>query len=216
MQGVASIQRRVSGSDLGRGFRSLYESVFPEWEREPYGRVAERLASGRYHVHLAHCDHALCGFALWDDVPTPRYAVLTFLAVAPQRRGRGIGRQLLDGVVADHRARAPSSPLFVECEAQALAFYAAAGFRALRLDYLVPHYGDDDAEQAMRLLVHDTAGSERMDGHLLREVIRHQFTNGYAVGRSDPRLRRQLQRIPDTVEVDEVDNVRIQPAHRGR
>ncbi len=184
-------------------FATLYQHAFPFWEREPLPRIAMRVGSGRYRLTVLRCaDEPVVGFHLLDQVAVLDYVVLTFLAVHQTARGRGVGRRLLrDAVCAFHAGPGPEW-LFVEAEAELVPFYLGQGFRQLALDYRVPHYGSLTATQPMKLLtLHRSKQLGSIAGGLIRQVIEHLFSDGYQVCPDDPRLARQLQRVPDLVGV---------------
>ncbi|MCO6440184.1 MAG: GNAT family N-acetyltransferase [Nitrococcus mobilis] len=184
-------------------FATLYQHAFPFWEREPLPRIAARIDSGRYRLTvLRFADEPVAGFHLLDRVAVLDYAVLTFLAVHQALRGRGLGRRLLRDALCGFHAEPDAAWLFVEAEAERVPFYLGQGFRQLALDYRVPHFGSLTATQPMMLLTlhrSDRVGS--IAGELIRRVIEHLFSDGYQVRPDDPRLVRQLQRVPDLVGV---------------
>lgn len=181
----------------------LYQDTFPAAEREPQAQLALRLEAGRYRLVLARAGGAArrdapagLGFSLLDRVPEHDYAVLTYLAVARDQRGRGIGGALAGEVVDSFRRRRRESWLLVEAREPGLvALYRARGFTPLALDYRVPAF-DGPGEHAMTLLLHGLAEAPELSGEVLARMIRHMFVAGYGVQEQDPRLRAQLQRIP--------------------
>lgn len=184
-------------------FAKLYWDVFPSWEREPLPRIAMRVAAGRYRLTvLRFAGEPVAGFHLLDQVVALDYAVLTFLALHRMFRGRGLGHWLLQDAVSRFRALPGPAWLFVEAEAGPARFYQRYDFRRLVLDYRVPHYGNAAAIQPMALLtVHRDGPVSRVDGKLIRRVIEHLFIDGYQLRPDDPRLAKQLQRVPDVVGV---------------
>jgi ribosomal protein S18 acetylase RimI-like enzyme len=190
---------RPEGADW-QAFAALYAETFPEWEQEPLEQIAARLAGARYRAAGLWRGRELVGFHLRDDVSTPEYSVLTFVAVADSHRGRGLGRQLVADAVAAHAARRPRRPLFVEAEAGPQRLYRRAGFVPLALEYRVPHFRDAERTQTMALLVRMPAAESSLDGEYLRAVIEHQFVDGYRVAADDARLREQLARVPHRIE----------------
>jgi ribosomal protein S18 acetylase RimI-like enzyme len=190
---------RPQGADW-QAFAALYSQTFPEWEREPLEQISARLGDGRYRAAGLWEGRALLGLHLRDDVSTPAYSVLTFVAVTDGHRGGGLGQRLVADAVAAHAARRPHRPLFVEAEATPQRLYRRAGFLPLALEYRVPHYRDAERTQAMALLVRMPAAETSLDGEYLRAVIEHQFIDGYRVAADDARLRMQLARVPKRVE----------------
>ena len=201
-EGALTPVDRPHGADWS-AFASLYQEVFPPWEREPLPRIAMRVAAGRYGLTVLRLtDEPVAGFYLLDQVAALDYAVLTFLALRQAYRRRGLGQRLLQDAVSRFQAGPGPAWLFVEAEAGPARFYQGRGFRRLGMDYQVPRYGDVTAIQSMALLAVRRDGlMDRIDGKLIRRVIEHLFVDGYQLRPDDPRLTEQLQRVPDVVGV---------------
>jgi len=183
---------------------ALYERVFPAWEREPRASLEQRIASGRYHC-LALSDAAsIVGMSVTDCRPGLDCSVLTFLAVDPGYRGRGLGGRLLETVVRRFRADGPGQWLFVEAETAPARLYQRYGFRRLGMAYHVPHYGDDGRCRMMALMAlpRHADATASVDGIVVAAMIRDAFIDGYGLEPGDPRLTRQLARIPQSVELE--------------
>ena len=102
---------------LSAFYKDLYIPAFPDAdERESLDniqRYLERKAAdwygpNNYHVHVRLEDGELVGGAITDYLAGPNTGVIEFLVAAPARRGRGLGRRLLDAaetaLAADARA----------------------------------------------------------------------------------------------------------------
>jgi len=95
----------------------------------------------RATTHLLYFDDELVGFAT-----ARRDGYILFLAVAPERRGEGLGRRLVAEVAEDHRT--------VTCHARttnerALDFYESVGFEIKRR--IEGYYEDDGDAYYLRL-----------------------------------------------------------------
>ncbi|MDN5872523.1 MAG: GNAT family N-acetyltransferase [Nitrococcus sp.] len=187
---------------LWSAFTTLYLETFRTWEREPLPRIARRLAAGRYRLAMLQLGDEPAGFYLLDRVAALDYAALTFLALRPSFRGRGLGRRLLQHALSRFQAGPGPAWLFVEAEAEPAGFYRHCGLRQLVLDYRVPHYASVTTMQPMALLtVHRDGPVGSIDGKWLRRVVKHLFVDGYQLSPDDPRLAQQLQQVPDVVGV---------------
>jgi len=102
---------------LSAFYKDLYIPAFPDAdERESLDniqRYLEKKATGwyganSYHVHVRLEDGQLVGGAITDYLAGPNTGVIEFLVTSPARRGRGLGRRLLDdaetALAADARA----------------------------------------------------------------------------------------------------------------
>ncbi|HEX3453565.1 MAG TPA: GNAT family N-acetyltransferase [Gaiellaceae bacterium] len=85
---------------------------------------------------VAESDGAIVGFAQVEPPTWNGRAVVPALHVAPEHRGRGVGRALVDALVA-HAREAQARCLFVETQNvnyPAVQFYLATGFYLCGLD----------------------------------------------------------------------------------
>ena len=187
-----------------QAFLDLYGHCFPATEREPEARIAARVVAGRYRLVLARTRPGTrrpatvaLGFSLVDRVPRLGYAVLTYLAVAPEWRGRGIGRALVAEAVADFRHRSRERLLLVEAVGEAAGLYRGGGFSALEMDYRVPEFAGSGVQPMTLLAVPARSGQGAVPGETLKGVVRHMFVDGYGVAPDDARLEAQVKRIPE-------------------
>ncbi|WP_435101303.1 GNAT family N-acetyltransferase [Arhodomonas sp. AD133] len=189
------------------GLRSLYETVFPAWEREPTEQVLARLASGRYGGDvLLDAGGGVIGFAIVDFVTEVRAAVVTFVAVAGDWRGRGLGERLVLAAVARFRRDERADGLYVEAEPRPARLYRRCGFRPLALDYRVPHYDCAMGTQPMSLMFLPRGEwPANVPGTRAAALVRHMFIDGYGVRADDPRLAAQCRRIPYQVRVSDAE-----------
>jgi GNAT superfamily N-acetyltransferase len=122
----------------------LYASAFPASERKPASFL--RTAAGRedYSLLALISGDRADGLALVYRSPGSAFALLEYMAVAPGRRGEGLGRRLFTAVAG----RNPGRALLVEVESandrdpdsrRRIAFYRDLGCRELRgVDYVMP------------------------------------------------------------------------------
>lgn len=95
-------------------------------------------------------DGRVIGFVTWAPAPEADVMDMTWLGVAPELRGQGIGRRLVAAAEAGARAagcrQLVVSTLAETCDYepynQTRAFYHALGFSDLRVDK--DHYGPDE------------------------------------------------------------------------
>lgn len=147
--------RRLSPAEVNAaavGVRAVYAEVFslppynegPEMADEFLGRLAEESKRPGFGLVAAYDGGRLLGFAYgytmpagkwWHgtDCPAPdkvktadKFAVIEW-AVLPDQRGAGIGRRLLDELLADRRVR--YATLAVNPAADARAIYERWGWR---------------------------------------------------------------------------------------
>lgn len=183
-----------------KGFCTLYQSEFPSWEQEPLDAISERLSDGRYALTgVRNANDRLVGFYLLDQPGEPDYSILTFMAVAPEFRNQGLGRQICQHAFT-HYTKRDHHWLLIEAEERQSFFYGRLGARCLELEYHIPHFGDAESSTPMYLMVlMRPAIPNEMDGDFLRRIIEHIFIEGYRVAREDSCLQSQLDLIPSKV-----------------
>jgi ribosomal-protein-alanine N-acetyltransferase len=124
--------------DLDRIMAVMDAAFDPAWgEAWTRRQVSDSLAFPHTHYRLIEDDRGVAaGFTLVRAAPGEEELLL--IAVRPDSRGRGLGRQLLEKVLADARERG-AERVFLEMRYNnpAATFYCAAGFEAIgrRRDY---------------------------------------------------------------------------------
>lgn len=94
-------------------------------------------------VHVERDGDAIVGGIAYELYPASQCGLVTYLVVAPAARQRGLGRRLLDGAVADLRARGARA-VFGEVNADAparLARFVRWGATVLDVPYVQPALG---------------------------------------------------------------------------
>lgn len=107
-----------------------FETRFAAW-------LVRALQSGEWHVAVASAPESLTGCMYLrevDTVPVPgvdhrRWGYVTHAYVRPARRGRGIGRELLDQIIARASERGLHE-LHVWPSEAAVSLYTRAGFQS--------------------------------------------------------------------------------------
>lgn len=123
-----------------------------------HGFSVERLVASGVPFFVARFDGAAagCGGILFVDDPAGAYAEIKRMYVRAAYRGRGIGRQVLDRLIDEARARRVAL-LRLETgvdQVEAIALYESAGFR--RSPPFGP-YRDDPLSPCFELRLHPTS-----------------------------------------------------------
>jgi GNAT superfamily N-acetyltransferase len=179
---------------------SLYEDAFVPDERVDSGTVRRRLTDGsRYElVEIVH-DDAFAGFAMMDWYEIEAGCLLggvLYLAVLPERRGRGLGKQvyklLFERILERCRKEnMKSAGMIYEVERPELAvdeedralrqrrldFYIRMGGRVLEgIDYVQPSLGEGKEPVRLHLMHHAAPNMPRLsDADLHRLFMRHAW-----------------------------------------
>ena len=118
--------------DLDRIMQVMEAAFDPVWgEAWTRSQVSDSLAFPHTHYRLiCHAGEPAAGFTLVRAAPGEEELLL--IAVRPEYRSRGIGRRLLDGVLADARERG-AERVFLEMRHNnpAARLYRGAGFEPI-------------------------------------------------------------------------------------
>lgn len=141
--------------DAPLAFSSTYqkESQFPD---EEWGRRAERCGGdGNDAMFMAFDGERVCGIAgSLADANDPRWAQVISMWVEPAHRRAGVGKKLIDAVIAWNRSRGVRELVLMvtDVNAEAIAFYERLGFTKTGL---TEEYPNDPAilECEMRLKI---------------------------------------------------------------
>lgn len=192
-------------SDALRVFeRELYVPCFPDPdEREPFDNILSRIADDgadpKTFAVLETVGDELVGGGIADYRRTLGSLLLTYVAVKPEWRSRGIGRMLLETRV---RVFPDVRHVFLECDdpatvtvsgmdpAQRLAMFRRWGFSEVPIRYWQPPLGDGQGTCGSLLLLHR---GEPLTAEYLRSYLTGFYTT---LGCGDAEeLRRMLEEI---------------------
>lgn len=114
--------RRFSAADLGSAFQLLKSNGWSH--RIPDRQFLERLVSASQRVVVAVSQDQVVGFAraITDGLSN---GYLSMVVVAPEWRGKGIGRSLVEEIVSDDEG---ISWMLRASRSQAPAFFSKLGF----------------------------------------------------------------------------------------
>lgn len=160
-------------------FLALYESAFPNGERRPYDDAQHlesfiNMKGGKFFVTTVKDGDEFIGFlSYWKF---KGYIYIEHFAVMPEKRGRNIGRTLLNHVMkeaGDNVLLEVELPDTDEAKRR-IKFYEQLGFRIRReINYMQPSYGPGLPQMPMLLMTHgDVDLSHGLDDikAMLREV----------------------------------------------
>jgi GNAT superfamily N-acetyltransferase len=202
-------------SSEGETFRQLYaiyaESIATR-EQKPEGWIAEMIGAAEYRVWVAKAGGLVRGFSILFVPAAGGFALLEYMAVAPDQRNRGLGAELFRWTV--EHAVAPEErelPVLLEIDSDREAssdqairtrrerFYRRLGcLRIAGLHYLMPLAGEG-APPEMDLLVYSTEPLGRLGRSELRRWLETVYLGVYSCSPDDPRLAHMLGDLPDPV-----------------
>lgn len=177
---------------------TLYERIFPKWEREPVASLENDINNGNYRCIALVDKHNVVGVTLTDVYPNAGYILLSYLMVSESFQGNQYGKQLTHEV-REYFTSLDSNYrwMLIEAEEKVVRFYLKLGFKKLPIQYLSPHF-DDEFSTPMHLLYLPKNDSDMPDKKELKKLITHIYTASYNLPMSDPRLEQQLVMISNT------------------
>ncbi len=155
---------------------ALYEAAFPEAERRTLAcQRAAMVEQGAFHCLRLEQGGVFAGIAFYWQADAFLY--VEHLAVAPTRRGQGIGHLALEYLCAQ------GVPVILEIEPvvdepteRRWRFYRSAGFHSLPYHHLQPLYHRADEPMRLTLLSYPHAlGTAEVEvyEHFMRAVVGH-------------------------------------------
>jgi GNAT superfamily N-acetyltransferase len=183
--------------------RSIFEEAFPPWEREPFDDLVGREAAGLVTPVVLADNGQPVALAVTSRLDSVHWSYLEYLAVAADRRGRGVGGQLWRAMSRDLTVRGQPGRVVLEVEDPAavpagsadfdlrerrIRFYERQGARLLPVrDYDVPRLDDVAGSYSMRLLWAPVAGDAAPPGPAeLVRLVPAVYAAGYGVPADDP------------------------------
>lgn len=183
--------------------RAIYLDSFPPHERADFSYLLNSIAQNQRWCFSAMQDDEMLGLAIIVPHVASDIHLLEYLAVSKQVRGRGIGGQLLDNVIATLRLQSALG-LLIEVEpddegtdeerqwrARRIRFYQRHGAHIVEdaANYHVP-LADRDGTMRMQLLWLPLAASARVPTDArLSECIVNIYTQSYGLSREHPLIR---------------------------
>lgn len=173
---------------------ALYVATFPQWEREAITSIEDAVNSGSSRAVAICKGDDVVGLSLTELYSEQSFALLGYLFIDAAYQGMGFGQRLCDEVFTFFTKSQSLKWLLVEAEAGPEQFYRKLGFVRFDIEYVSPHY-DDDQATPMALMSYPKNDQRSLDVQSLSEVVRHIYSKSYDLRPEDPRLKQQLENI---------------------
>jgi GNAT superfamily N-acetyltransferase len=173
---------------------ALYRDTFPANERRDESDLRQALATPAYRLLTKYQQDHLLAFAILFMPPASNFALLEYLAVDPNRRGKGLGANLLLCAARQSHGR----PLLAELETASNGpdahrrqqFYSRCGFRPIDgLQYQLPLTGNPPP---MELWIRQQAFAS-IPRSQLADWLTTIYTDVYGYPADDRRLGQMLR-----------------------
>lgn len=173
---------------------TIYRDVFPSDEREPEAILCDGIDSGEYHLWIAEQQGKVVGFYILSLYPDFNYVLFSYLAVAANKQGHGIGRDLCRHAITTGQSSVNAKWLLVEAQARQAIYYGQLGFLMLQYCYLAPSFDSTDSIPMSLMAISSDNLIKHIEINELNAIVSHLFTVGYQLAPSDQRLEQQLSR----------------------
>jgi GNAT superfamily N-acetyltransferase len=197
-----------------RQLYAIYTTSIAVREQKPEAWIATMIGAPEYRVWIAKEGGLVRGFSILflpaTDPASLAFALLEYMAVAPDQRNRGLGGELFRRSV-DHAVtpegrrvpvlleidsdREPSSDRAMRTRRE--RFYRRLGCARIGgLRYLMPLPGEGPAPQ-MDLMVYSLESLGRLRRSELERWLRTIYRDVYRCSPDDPRIGQMLHDLPD-------------------
>lgn len=132
----------------------LYQHSFPEEEQRSLLEQEKLLALSYYRYDLLMLNNDFAGFMLWFEFPDMCF--IEHVAILPRLRGKGIGKQAMEGFTAKHQktvvleVELPTS----EINQRRIKFYQRLGFHFNHFVYYQPPLKEGGEKLELRLMTY--------------------------------------------------------------
>ena len=202
----------------GPAFRELYGIYavsIAARERKSEAWICAMVRGPEYRVCVLKGAGRIQGFSILFLPPAERFALLEYMAVAPERRNRGVGSELFKQTM--ERAVTPedrSLPILLEVDSDREAcgdqqtrtrrqqFYRRLGcVRIAGLHYILPLPGVGPVPE-MDLMLYSAEPLRQLPKNELERWLRTIYRDVYHSSPDDPRIVQMLHEVPDPVRLD--------------
>jgi GNAT superfamily N-acetyltransferase len=208
--------QQLSSCD-GPTFRELHEIYavsIPARERKPEARICAMVRAPEYQVWVLPGARRIEGFSILFLPPAERFALLEYMAVAPERRNAGVGSTLFRQTTARVPPQHRGVPILLEVDADREAsadrelrarrqqFYRRLGcVRISGLRYILPLPGEGPAPE-MDLMLYSAEPLRHLPKAELERWLKTIYRDVYRSSPDDPRIARMLDDVADPVRLD--------------
>lgn len=212
-----ALRFREITSEGDPGFEALFEiyaQSLSQRERKGRAELSRMTQRPDYQVHLLETGDLAVGFCILFLPQGEVFALLEYMAVHPDYRSRGWGRQLFDYTLRTENRdlRTRVTLLEVDSDRQASIdqlqrkrrqqFYRSLGcLRIANLAYHLPLPGAEPPPE-MDLFVHRTAPGPEIRKAQLEHWLAVIYRDVYSCAEGDPRIAAMLRGVKDPVTLE--------------
>lgn len=190
----------------------IYEEAFSPNTRLPRVRVIDLMTSSMARWHVLKNGEDVLGFALVYILQDGHVAWLDYFAIRKDQRSKGLGRELLLGLLkylqtSPSRIAALLLEIAGEERQRVKEFYGNLGARQLNeMYYLFPGYHGAGPIQ-MDLLAFPFQSQKSLPGLLLAGAIREVYERVHGRGGDDAILQKFIHQVPKSVKLIAIEDL---------
>ena len=201
----------------GPPFRELYEIYavsIAARERKDEAWICAMIRSPDYQFWVLPGGGHIEGFSIVFLPPAERFALLEYMAVAPQQRNHGVGSTLFRQTMARVPPQHASVPTLLEVDSDREAsadralrarrqqFYRRLGcVRIAGLHYILPLPGEGPVPE-MDLMLYAAQPPRQLAKAELERWLKTIYRDVYHASPDDPRIAQMLRGVSDPVRLD--------------
>jgi GNAT superfamily N-acetyltransferase len=208
-------QLNSCGGPAFREFYEIYAASIAAREQKPEAWICAMVRAPEYSVWLMKGAGRVTGFSILFLPPAEGFALLEYMAVAPERRNHGVGSELFKQTVKRAvMAKGRSLPILLEvdsdreeCSDQRIRtrrqqFYRRLGcVRASGLHYILPLPGQGPVPE-MDLMVYSAEPLRQLPKAELERWLTTIYRDVYHCPSDDPRIVQMLHDVSDPVRLE--------------
>lgn len=187
----------------------IYRSSFPENERLPERKLAEKITNQEFQLLVSYEESKVSFMAILCPLKETNFSLLGYVAVAENLRGKGIGKDFLEYL--GKKLKDKDKFLLLELENPAFGdnqeikerrvnFYQRLGAKTLdRVRFLLPNLSNKESPE-MLLMIYPSHAQNYVQGELIKDLINRiyeQFYDEY----NHPNIKLLCKNIPDIVNL---------------
>lgn len=197
-------------SDEFKEAMKIYTASFPENERRTVASIEAMVNDGKIRLIVGLVDGRASFMALLYPIEGTPFVLGDYLATAKEYRGKGIGKQFLDGIFSavdglefDYFLIQVENPYISSDETmrRRVEFYKRLGMKELKgLRYVLPPL-QGTMPTEMILMVLTKADDHHLDGEVMGEIIFRIFRELDGRHEDDEFLISTLRGVPDLIDL---------------
>ena len=188
----------------------IYIASFPENERRTVASIEAMVKDGKIRLIVGLVDGKAVFMALLYPIEGTPFVLGDYLATVEEYRGKGIGKQFLDGIFSavdglefDYFLIQVESPYISSDETviRRVEFYKRLGMKELKgLRYILPPLQGIMPTEMILMVLH-RADDHHLDGEVMRDLIIRIFRELDDRHEDDEFLTSTLRGVPDLIDL---------------